>query len=84
MEPDLNERIISPAIWIDDGVKYENQPENVKTGYVVFGIHIVDIFFRMSSRGIGKPFNLKTLKLNEVQEGYYTNFNRFVKEWIDN
>jgi hypothetical protein len=84
MEPDLNERIICPAIWIDDGVKYENQPENVKTGYVVFGIHIVDIFFRMSSRRIGKPFNLKTLKLNEVHEGYYTNFNRFVKEWIDN
>jgi len=83
MELDLNEWIICPAIWIDDGEKYENQPKNIKTGYVVYGNHIVDIFFRMSSRGIGKPVNLKVLKLNEVHEGYYTNFKRFVKEWID-
>ena len=83
MESDLNERIICPAIWIDDGEKYENQPENIETGYVVYGIHIVDIFFRMSSRGIGNPVNLKTLKLNEIHEGYYTNLERFVMAWID-
>jgi len=83
MELKSNEWIICPAIWIDDGKKHNNQPENILTGYVVYGIHIVDIFFRMSSRGIGKPLNIKSLKLSEVQEGYYTNYKRFVKEWID-
>jgi hypothetical protein len=83
MELGSNERIICPAIWVDDGETYENQPENIKTGYVVFGIHIVDIFFRMTSRGIGKPVNIKDLKVNKVHEGYYTNLKRFVKEWID-
>ena len=83
MRLDSNERIICPAIWIDDGKKYENQPENIESGYVVYGIHIVDIFFRMSTRNDKKPVNLKTLKLNEVHEGYYTNHKRFVTQWID-
>jgi hypothetical protein len=83
MVPDINELIVCPAIWVDDGEKYENQPENIKTGYVVFGIHIVDIFFRMSNRNIGRPINLKTMKLNEIHEGYYTNLRRFVKRRID-
>jgi hypothetical protein len=83
MELALNEWTICPAIWIDDGKKHENQPENIRTGYVVYGINIVDIFFRMSSREIVKPVNLNALKLNEVHEGYYTNLKRFVKEWID-
>ncbi|MBN1416109.1 MAG: hypothetical protein JW973_13490 [Bacteroidales bacterium] len=78
-----NERIICPAIWIDDGKKYDNQPENIKTGYVVYGIHIVDIFFRMSIRETGSPINLQSLKINEVHEGYFTNLNRFITEWID-
>ena len=83
MELSLNEWIICPAIWIDDGEIYENQPENVKTGYVVYGNHIVDIFFRMTSRSIGEPINIRALKLNEIHEGYYTNFKRFVEAWID-
>ena len=83
MNLNKNERIIYPAIWIDDGEKYENQPENLGTGYVVYGIHIVDIFFRMSSKGTGKLINLKTLKVNEIHEGYYTNLKRFIFEWID-
>ena len=83
MEPEPNEWIICPAIWIDDGEKYENQPDNIETGYVVYGLHIVDIFFRMSNRKIGKPLNLRSLSLNEIHEGYYTNRKRFVKQWID-
>jgi hypothetical protein len=83
MESDASERIICPAIWIDDGEKYENQPGNIKTGYVVFGIHIVDIFYRMKTGETGNPINLKALKLNEVHEGYYTNTKSFVKSWID-
>jgi len=78
-----DERIICPAIWVDDGKKYENQPKNIKTGYVVYGIHIVDIFFNMSSKETGKPINLETLRINEIHEGYYTNLHRFIKEWID-
>ena len=83
MKLNLNEWIICRAIWIDDGEKYENQPENVKTGYVVYGNHIVDIFFRITSRGIGEPVNIKSLKINGIHEGYYTNFKRFVRTWID-
>jgi hypothetical protein len=83
MNLEKNERIICPAIWVDDGATYDNQPENIKTGYVVYGIHIVDIFFHMTSKNTGQPINLRTLKINEIQEGYFTNLNRFVKEWID-
>lgn len=83
MKLNKNERIICPAIWIDDGKKYDNQPENIKTGYVVYGIHIVDIFYRMTRRGNGKPINLEALKINDIHEGYYTNLKRFVIEWIE-
>ncbi len=78
-----HERIICPAIWIDDKKEHDNQPENVKTGYVIYGLHMVDIFFRMRNRDKGKPINLQTLKLNEIIEGYYTNHGRFITEWID-
>jgi len=83
MSKDYNERLICPAIWIDNGKEYDNQPDNIKTGYVVYGIHVVDIFFRMTSKGIGDPLNIKEIRLNEIHEGYYTNHNRFIKEWID-
>lgn len=83
MELEKNERIVCPAIWVDDGEKYEDQPENIKTGYVVYGIHIVDIFFRMSSSGSGNPINIRTLKVNTIQEGYYTNLKRFVAQLIE-
>jgi hypothetical protein len=83
MKLELNEWIICPAIWIDDGKEYKDQPGNIKTGYVIYGFHIVDIFFRMTSRGIGNPLNIGALKLNDVHEGYYTNNNRFVKVWIE-
>ncbi len=82
MNLDENEHIICPAIWIDDGEKHENQPENIETGYVVFGNHLVDIFFRMSSRDKGNPINLRKQKLNEIHEGYYTSSKRFVIKWI--
>ena len=45
-----DERKICPAIWIDDGIYYENQPKNIQAGYVVFGIHIVDIFYRRTRK----------------------------------
>ncbi len=83
MELQENEAIICPAIWIDDGEKYDNQPKNINTGYVVYGIHVVDIFFRMSSEDKGKPINLQKLKVNEVREGYYTTKKRFVPGLID-
>ncbi len=77
-----NERIVCPAIWVDDGKKYENQPENINTGYVVYGLHLVDIFYRMERRKKGKPINCSRLKLNKINEGYYTNLKRFIAGWI--
>jgi len=83
MRLELNERIICPAILVDDGEKYDNQPVNIVSGYVVYGIHIVDIFYRMNRRSIGKVINYKTLKINDVHEGYYTNHKRFIHQWIE-
>jgi hypothetical protein len=78
-----NERIVCPAIWVNDGKKYENQPENIDSGYVVFGIHLVDIFYRMNRRGIGQPISCGNAKINEIHEGYYTNLKRFIRSWIE-
>ncbi|MBN2699410.1 MAG: hypothetical protein JXR52_11350 [Bacteroidales bacterium] len=83
MDLKKDEWIICPALWIDDGEIHANQPENIETGYVVYGNHIADIFFRMTNRKTGKPVNLKEQKLNRVHEGYYTNFNRFIEGLID-
>jgi hypothetical protein len=77
-----DEWIICPAIWIDDGITYTDQPKNINTGYVIYGNHMVDIFFCMTSRGTGNPIDIKSMKLNDIHEGYYTNLNRFVKAWI--
>ncbi len=79
MELSDSEWTICPAIWVDDGKQYPNQPVNVSSGYVVYGNHMVDIFYLMTIRDIGKPINVANQKLNEVHEGYYTNQNRFVK-----
>ncbi len=78
-----NERIICPAIWIDDGKKYKDQPKNIKSGYVIFGNHVVEIFFRMTNKKIGDPINPSAAKLNEIHEGYYTSHKRFIKKYIE-
>jgi hypothetical protein len=83
MEINENEWTICPAIWIDDGKKHEKQPKNIETGYVVFGLNIVDLFSRMNIQGKGKPLNPDTIETSNVHEGYYTNKGRFVERLID-
>ncbi|MBN2486844.1 MAG: hypothetical protein JXB34_12790 [Bacteroidales bacterium] len=78
-----NERIVCPAIWIDDKEKHPNQPENISSGYVVFGLHLVDIFYRISRRGADRPIDIKNTRTYTLHEGYFTNQNRFLKGWID-
>lgn len=83
MDISQQEWTICPAIWIDDGQKHENQPENITSGYVVYGNHLVDVFFRMTAGKTGEPLNIGAGNLNEVHEGYLTNLNRFVETFID-
>lgn len=83
MKLQKGEWVICPAIWVDDGKKYNDQPLNIKTGYVQYGLHLVDVFYRMTRKGTGQPINIETLRVHEISEGYYTNFKRFVKDWID-
>lgn len=83
MELMKGERIICPAIWIDDGKKHDGQPDNIETGYVQYGLHLVDIFYRMARRGTGMPLDMQNLTVHDIHEGYYTNFKRFIKKRID-
>ncbi len=86
-----HERIICPAIWIDDKKNHTqnkklNIPKNTKTGYVIYGLHIVDIFFRMNKNKKISYFNFKNKnnpKITEFHEGYYTSNKRFLKSLID-
>ncbi len=82
MEISENEWTICPAIWVDDGKQYADQPPNIASGYVVYGNHLVDIFYRMNNRNIGKPIDIANTKLNDVHEGYFTNKGRFVEKII--
>lgn len=34
---EAKEFILCAAIWINDGLKHEQQPENIETGFVVCG-----------------------------------------------
>ena len=83
IELEKNERIVCPAIWINDGKEYKNQPLNISIGFVQFGIHLVDVLYRMNKRKPGYPIDIQNLSLNEVCEGYYTNMERFIPRWIE-
>lgn len=86
------ECIICPAIWIDDGKNHSkekelNIPENIKTGYIVYGLNLRDIFFRMYKNKEINHFNLNNKnrpKITEFREGYYTTHHRFIEKFIEN
>lgn len=78
-----DERKICPAIWIDDGKSYSKQPKNIKTGYVVYGLNIVDIFRNLNNKYNCKLINFNSKNVNKVTEGYFTNKDNFIKKLID-
>ena len=78
------EFIICAAIWFNDGNKYNHQPKNIESGFVVLGRRHHNCFSSVQS--IGKALGCdKTLVLKkgiELEErekqGFITNKDRFV------
>jgi len=78
------EFIICAAIWFDDGKKYNHQPKNVESGFVVSGRRHYNCFSSIQSIGkaLGYDKTLvvkKGIKLEEKEkQGFITNKDRFV------
>lgn len=69
------QRILCAAIWYNDGFKWEYQPENIQTGFVVMGYRhgncyslLID-FLKLQN---------KKLDAKKVSEGFLTSLNYFV------
>ena len=68
------ERILCAAIWVDDGKYYHYQPKNIDTGLVLCGLRHPCIFQQIG----GLVGERKQLGIHEREQGFLTNFNRFV------
>lgn len=68
------ERIICAAIWFDDGNKYDHQPVNINTGFVITGMRHHNCFQTLViiSEAIDKHTKF------EKQQGFITTLNKFV------
>ncbi len=78
------EFIICAAIWFNDGNKYNNQPKNVESGFVVSGRRHHNCFSSVQSIGmaLGNDKTMvvkKRIALEEREkQGFLTNKDRFV------
>jgi len=72
----MKEKVLCAAIWFEDSEKntYPHQPNNIPHGFVMCGHRHNSIFAPFAL--IDK--NNKDSKLLQVQQGFLTNFNRFV------
>lgn len=68
------EKIICAAIWFDDGEKYDHQPVNINSGFVIAGMRHHNCFQTLAilSKDIGSH-----VKYEKVQ-GFITTLNKFV------
>lgn len=64
------ERIICSAIWFKDGKKYENQPQNIQTGYVLCGFRHSDC--------MSNVFVFGAKNIPDNIQGFMTSKNKFV------
>jgi hypothetical protein len=69
------EYIICAAIWFQDEKKYEHQPININTGFVVCGLRHHNCFMTVS---IIKNESCKVSDYGKNIQGFLTNKNRFV------
>lgn len=68
---DVEEYILCAAIWYKDGEKYQEQPLNIDSGYVLCG--------RRHSNCISNAFVFDvSLKEIEHEQGFLTSRNRFL------
>jgi len=68
------ERIICAAIWFDDGKKYDHQPVNINSGFVIAGMRHHNCFNTVIilSESIDKHTHY------EKSQGFITTHNKFV------
>lgn len=69
------ERIICAAIWFDDGVKYDHQPVNINTGFVIAGMRHHNCFQTLAIFSKVSDINVAQF---EKQQGFITTLNKFV------
>lgn len=76
------EKILCAAIHFDDGNKYEHQPKNIESGFVVSGRRHSNCYATLSA--IGKVLKLEERALyafervGRDEQGFITNLNRYV------
>jgi hypothetical protein len=71
----MKEYILCAAVWFDNGHKYEHQPINIKSGYVVCGQRHHNCFVTVS---ILRNEDLKNSKYGKCIQGFLTSNNSFV------
>lgn len=72
LKEQTQEYILCSAVWFDDGKKYEHQPKNIETGYVVCGRRHHNCFALLSYLADGGYIK------DEKEQGFLTNTDRFV------
>jgi len=70
----IKEHIICSAIYIKNYNKYEYQPDNIKTGFVICGRRHHNCFNLLTCLGIKK----QDLEFEIIHQGFMTNLDRYV------
>ena len=79
------EFILCAAIWINDGLKHEAQPENIESGYVICGRRhhncyqtIKSLTNQTPNDKIGPLINSMTVEEQRKHQGFITSLDRYV------
>lgn len=68
------ERILCAATWFDDGKKYHQMPVNIEQGLVVMALNHAMVYQIIG----GSVKERHDLGIYEKQQGFVTNYRRFV------
>ncbi|MFO7868208.1 MAG: hypothetical protein R6U95_02790 [Bacteroidales bacterium] len=64
---------VCKAVHVDDKEKHADQPINISTGYVMFGINDIHLIKKMATVRL-----LTSNRVPEIMSGYFTNKKRFI------
>ena len=64
---------VCKAVYVDDKQRHENQPENINSGYVMFGVNDIHLIKKMATVRL-----LNSSLVPDISSGYYTNKKRFI------